>query len=138
MQLRELLCCKSLGRSLCATAQVTSTRKGLRNQLKSLLWRKAGSSTLISAMGGASDSPASTAPSTPTGSGSSAQQLPGAYLHSSVEGEMRALGDLALALRDSETALSTLRLLASDFKQDKAWKHYAAVQVRAGPCCSCQ
>ena len=48
---------------------------------------------------------------------------------------MRALSDLALMLRDSETALGTLRLLASDFKQDKAWKHYAAVQVgaRAGP-----
>lgn len=45
---------------------------------------------------------------------------------------MRALSDLALMLRDTETAIGTLRLLASDFKQDKAWKHYAAVQVGGG------
>ncbi len=116
-------------------AQVTSTRKGLRNQLKSLLWRKAGSSSFLSSTPAATDSPAGTAPSTPTAAGAAAAgagtPLPGAYLHSSVEGEMRALSDLAMLLRDYDTALSTLRLLASDFKQDKAWKHYAAVQVCA-------
>lgn len=45
---------------------------------------------------------------------------------------MRVLSDLSLMLRDYDTALSTLRLLASDFKQDKAWKHYAAVQEALG------
>ena len=32
--------------------------------------------------------------------------------------------------QDYETSASTLRLLASDYKQDKAWKYYAGVQVR--------
>jgi hypothetical protein len=41
---------------------------------------------------------------------------------------MRQLADLALMLRDHETALSTLRLLATDVRADKAYRHYAAAQ----------
>ena len=32
-------------------------------------------------------------------------------------------------LRDYELALSNYRLLSTDYKLDKAWKHYAGVQV---------
>ncbi|KAK9823583.1 hypothetical protein WJX72_003982 [[Myrmecia] bisecta] len=62
--------------------QVTATRRGLRNQIKTLLWRKS-----------SADSPA--AP-------------------------------------DYHTALSTLRLLSSDYKIDKAWRNYAGVQEMLG------
>lgn len=118
------------------SSQVTSTRKGLRNQLKSLLWRKSSSSSFLPSA--ATDSPSATAPATPSsataaGAAGAHPALHGGYAASSVEGEMRALSDLALMLRDADTALGTLRLLASDFKQDKAWKHYAAVQVRLLP-----
>lgn len=34
-------------------------------------------------------------------------------------------------LRDYELALSNYRLISTDYKLDKAWKHYAGVQVRA-------
>ena len=42
---------------------------------------------------------------------------------------MRQLADLAFVMQDYETAQSTLKLLASDYKTDKAWKHLAGVQV---------
>jgi trafficking protein particle complex subunit 8 len=54
------------------------------------------------------------------------------YDHSTIEGQMRGLADLAFMMQDYETSASTLRLLASDYKQDKAWKQYAGVQVRKG------
>ena len=43
---------------------------------------------------------------------------------------MRQLADLAFVMQDYETAQSTLKLLAGDYKTDKAWKHLAGVQVR--------
>jgi hypothetical protein len=49
---------------------------------------------------------------------------------------MRALADLAFTMQDYDTALSTLRLLASDLRADKAWKQYAAVQVTILPIAS--
>lgn len=45
---------------------------------------------------------------------------------------MRQLSDLALMLGDYETAASTLRLLASDTKSDRAYKAYAGVQEALG------
>ena len=65
--------------------QVASTRKGLRNQLKTLLWRKA------SAEPGARPATASGNP----------------YDHSTIEGQMRALADLAFIMQvahDQHTA----------------------------------
>lgn len=44
-------------------------------------------------------------------------------------------------MQDYDTCLSTLRLLASDLKADKEWRHYAAVQVRfplSNPHVTCQ
>lgn len=87
--------------------QVSATRKGLRNQIKNLWWRK-----------GKEDGP--DYPSGPT------------YTFSSIESQIRLLGDYAFMLRDYELALSNYRLISTDYKLDKAWKHYAGVQEMMG------
>ncbi|KAI4310617.1 hypothetical protein MLD38_035584 [Melastoma candidum] len=87
--------------------QVSATRKGFRNQIKNLWWRK-----------GKEDLPdASSGP---------------VYTFSSVESQIRVLGDYAFMLRDYELALSNYRLISTDYKLDKAWKRYAAVQEMMG------
>lgn len=53
----------------------------------------------------------------------------GRYIYSSPESQIRVLADYAFMLHDYELALSTYRLLSSDYKTDKAWKRYAGVQV---------
>lgn len=103
---------------------MTVNRKGLRNQLKSLLWRKTG-------VGTGADSPAT--PGTPSAAGGSGSSAGGvSYAAGSVESAMRQLSDLALQLGDYDTAASTLRLLASDTKADRAYKAYAGVQEALG------
>ncbi|CAA0837822.1 Tetratricopeptide repeat (TPR)-like superfamily protein [Striga hermonthica] len=87
--------------------QVSATRKGFRNQIKNLWWRK-----------GKDD-----APENPNGS---------MYTYSSTESQIRVLGDYAFMLRDYELALSNYRLISTDYKLDKAWKHYAGVQEMMG------
>ncbi|KAL3536023.1 hypothetical protein ACH5RR_004484 [Cinchona calisaya] len=87
--------------------QVSATRKGFRNQIKNLWWRK-----------GKEDVPDN--PNGPT------------YTFNSVEFQIRVLGDYAFMLRDYELALSNYRLLSTDYKLDKAWKHYAGVQEMMG------
>ena len=89
--------------------QVLATRKGVRNQIKNLLWRSKSS---------APDLPRAAAAAGP------------AFGAQSVEGQLRQLADLAFLMQDYETCLSTLRLLASDLKSDKDWRHYAAAQAR--------
>ena len=95
--------------------QVTVTRKGLKNQLKSLLFRKSSITGVDGAHGMTTPSEVGTARHSP-------------YPASSLENQMRQLSDLAMALGDYETAIGTLRLLASDYKTEKAYKHYAGVQ----------
>jgi hypothetical protein len=90
-------------------SQVSATRKGLKNQLKNLWWRK-----------GKDD-----APDVQTGP---------VYTFSSMESQIRVLADYAFMLRDYDLALSNYRLLSSDYKTDKAWKHYAGVQEMIGLC----
>ena len=108
-----------------------ATRKGLRNQLKGLLWRnKSGTAASLASAPEPQRVPASSA------SGPS-------YGAASVEGQMRALADLAFMMQDYELAATTLRTLASDLKADKAWKHYAGCQVllhspHPGICCSAE
>lgn len=51
------------------------------------------------------------------------------YTYSSVESQIRVLGDYAFMLGDYELALSNYRLISTDYKIDKAWKRYAGVQV---------
>jgi len=88
--------------------QVAQTRKGFRNQIKNLWWRKR------------DDVPeASNGPM---------------YTFTSIESQIRVLGDFAFMLRDYELALSNYRLLATDYKLDKAWKRFAGVQEMSGLC----
>ncbi|KAL0346986.1 UNVERIFIED_CONTAM: Trafficking protein particle complex subunit [Sesamum calycinum] len=54
------------------------------------------------------------------------------YTFSSIESQIRVLGDYAFMLRDYELALSNYRLISTDYKLDKAWKHYAGVQEMMG------
>ena len=46
-----------------------------------------------------------------------------------VEAQMRRLGDLMFMLGDYENAFSTYHNLRKDLSSDRAWKHYAGVQV---------
>ncbi|KAK3028703.1 hypothetical protein RJ639_038956 [Escallonia herrerae] len=87
--------------------QVSATRKGFRNQIKNLWWRK-----------GKDDTPENN--NGPM------------YTFSSIESQIRVLGDYAFMLRDYELALSNYRLLSTDYKLDKAWKRYAGVQEMMG------
>ncbi|CAH8364666.1 unnamed protein product [Eruca vesicaria subsp. sativa] len=87
--------------------QISATRKGLRNQIKNLWWRK-----------GKDEVPDSTKGSM--------------YTFSSPESQIRILGDYAFMLHDYELALSSYRLISTDYKLDKAWKHYAGVQEMMG------
>ncbi|XP_023005634.1 trafficking protein particle complex subunit 8-like [Cucurbita maxima] len=87
--------------------QVSAARKGFRNQIKNLWWRKGKEDTVDS-------------PSGPT------------YTYSSIESQIRVLGDYAFMFRDYELALSNYRLISTDYKLDKAWKRYAGVQEIMG------
>ncbi|CAI0405938.1 unnamed protein product [Linum tenue] len=84
--------------------QVSATRRGFRNQIKNLWWRKG------------KDDPNEM----PSGS---------MYTFSSIESQIRVLGDHAFMLHDYELALANYRLISTDYKLDKAWKRYAGVQV---------
>ncbi|XP_022766944.1 trafficking protein particle complex subunit 8-like isoform X2 [Durio zibethinus] len=87
--------------------QVSATRKGFRNQIKNLWWRKGKEDAI----------------DTPNGP---------VYTFSSIESQIRMLGDYAFMLRDYELALSNYRLISTDYKLDKAWKRYAGVQEMMG------
>ncbi|XP_061362471.1 uncharacterized protein LOC133306201 [Gastrolobium bilobum] len=87
--------------------QVSATRKGFKNQIKNLWWRK--------------------------GKEDGADSLSGpTYNFNSIESQIRVLGDYAFMLRDYELALSNYRLISTDYKIDKAWKRYAGVQEMMG------
>ncbi|EPS62342.1 hypothetical protein M569_12447, partial [Genlisea aurea] len=87
--------------------QISATRKGFRNQIKNLWWRK--------------------------GKDDAAENLNGPmYTFSSIESQIRVLGDYGFMLHDYELALSNYRLISTDYKLDKAWKHYAGVQEVMG------
>ncbi|RDX88744.1 Trafficking protein particle complex subunit 8, partial [Mucuna pruriens] len=87
--------------------QVSATRKGFKNQIKNLWWRK--------------------------GKEDGADSLNGpTYTFNSIESQIRVLGDYAFMLRDYELALSNYRLISTDYKIDKAWKRYAGVQEMMG------
>ena len=83
-----------------------ASRKGVRNQLKNLLWR--------------SKSNAAEQPRARAG--------PQGWA-SSVEAQLRNLADLAFLMQDYELCITTLKSLTSDLKSSKDWPHYAAVQV---------
>ncbi|KAH7426816.1 hypothetical protein KP509_10G018000 [Ceratopteris richardii] len=106
------VCCKSILpymeqkiRSL--NQQVVATKKGLKNQIRNLWWRK-----------GKDEVSESTNTSM--------------YTIGSIESQIRVLADYAFMLHDYELALSNYRLISSDYKADKAWKHYAGAQEMIG------
>ncbi|KAG7602444.1 TRAPP III complex Trs85 [Arabidopsis thaliana x Arabidopsis arenosa] len=87
--------------------QISATRKGLKNQFKNFLWRKGKDDNLDATKGSM-------------------------YTYSSTESQIRILGDYAFMLHDYELALSSYRLIYTDYNIDKAWKHYAGVQEMRG------
>ena len=93
------------------SASIAAARKGLRNTLKSL-WR--GSSKEPRAAG--------------------AWELPveGAYPHTQPEAQIRLCADLALMLRDTETAVGHFRLVIPDFRADKAHRQLGAAYEALG------
>ncbi len=91
-----------------ARRQVTSTRRGLRNQLKTLLWRKAApgpgapparESPRPGHAGGGGGGGVPGTPPGGLGAPGAAPAAPGAYSAASVEGQMRALADLAFLMQ---------------------------------------
>ena len=87
-------------------ANISATRKGLKNQFKSFWGRSTGQVAKPEGDGG--------------------------YTFRSAESEIRVAADLAFALRDHDTAAQHYRLLQSDYKADKAWRRLGAVQEALG------
>ena len=101
---------------------ISSCRRGLKNQLKTFLFRKTPSESNI--------------PSTRLTGVDSTESLHGdtvsfdflALKHNSVESAMRQQSDLLLMVGDYATAVSTLKLLSSDLKSDRLYFHFASAQ----------
>ena len=87
-------------------ANISATRKGLKNQFKSFWGRSTGQIAKPEGDGG--------------------------YTFRSAESEIRVAADLAFALRDHDTATQHYRLLQSDYKADKAWRRLGAAQEALG------
>jgi len=105
------------GRIRALNHQITSTRRGLKNSLKALWWRK--ERTAEDSVPQGDMSPAAAA---------------GMYNYSTVESQMRYLSDLSFMVHDYSLAASTLRLLQGDFKADKAMRHFAGTQEMLALC----
>ena len=125
-------------------ANIASTRKGLKNQLKTFWGRNVAAAGALGGFGGsfgalanvtgnvtgtasvsgsASSSAHARKPSDEGGSLSSNEDTK--YSFRSPECEIRLAADLAFSLRDHETAAHHYRLLQSDFKADKAFRRLA-------------
>ncbi|CAK3873467.1 Hypothetical predicted protein [Lecanosticta acicola] len=65
------------------------------------------------------------------GSGSNYDSLQGCYRPDAPEAVMRKLGDYAIMLRDFRLAHGIYEILCQDFKNDKAWRHYAGANEMA-------
>lgn len=104
---------------------IGSSRRGLKNQLKTFLFRKTTSSqSSMSAFDGSEESEhAIDSQSSPQ-----FQELNKA----SVEAAMRRQSDLLIMVGDYNTAISTLKLLSADLKSDKLYFHYASAQECLG------
>jgi len=91
-------------------ASVTSSRKGVKNVIKSW-WRKPKE---------AED----------RGGGQKGVQ----YRHDQIESQILLLADCALSVRDVETALGMYRLVRDDYKSDKALLYQGCCQVMVAAC----
>jgi len=100
---------------------IGASRRGLKNQLKSFLFRRTPSQ--------ASDINAQS-------SGKNSEKHRDDQIREldsrSVEAAMREQSDLCIMIGDSETAVSTLKLLSSDLKSDRLHFHYASCQECLG------
>lgn len=99
--------------------QVASRRRGLSGRFMSLSKR-------FTAFGGRNSSGPALG-----GAGSNYDGLQGFYRPEAPEAVMRKLADYALMLRDFKLAHSTYEILCQDFKNDKAWRYYAAANEMA-------
>ena len=126
-------------------ANIASTRKGLKNQLKTFWGSGFGAAGALGGFGGSFGALANVTANTgnadvSSGSASSSShaQKPSRdegflsssnedskYSFRSPECEIRLAADLAFSLRDHETAAHHYRLLQSDFKLDKAFRRLA-------------
>lgn len=97
---------------------VMSTRRGLRNQLRSL-WMKTSSSS----SGGVMRDAQSTVRTGSRQSGTPNEEE--VYDLDSPEVQLRCLCDLSMMVGDFDLACTVLRVLAADLKQDKAYFEYA-------------
>lgn len=100
--------------------QVASRRRGLSGRFMSLSKR-------FTTFGGNRNS------SVPSlgASSSNYDSLQGFYRPDAPEAVMRRLADYAMMLRDFKLAQGTFEILCQDFKNDKAWRHYAAANEMA-------
>jgi tetratricopeptide (TPR) repeat protein len=100
---------------------IGASRRGLKNQLKSFLFRRTPSQ--------ASDINAQL-------SGKNSENYRDDQIREldsrSVEAAMREQSDLCMMIGDFETAISTLKLLSSDLKSDRLHFHYASCQECLG------
>jgi len=93
-------------RAKALNAVIIANRKGLKNQLKSFWGRSTGQIAKPEGDGG--------------------------YARDCIESRMRIAADLSMALRDYEGAAGLYRLLAADYKADKAWRRLGAAQESLG------
>ncbi len=123
----EMEQCMSMFEDARLDVQVALTRKGFKNQIKTLLWRNR-SATSTSILSSATSNGAAEPPATP-------MRTPRATTSSVFSGlsgsqvQLRQLADTAFLIQDFETAASTLRTLAVDYRSEKLWHSYASVQV---------
>jgi hypothetical protein len=101
--------------------QVASRRRGISGRFMSLSKR-------FTTFGGSNRN--SSVPSL-GGSSSNYDSLQGFYRPDASEAVMRRLADYSMMLRDYKLAQSTYEILCQDFKNDKAWRHYAAANEMA-------
>jgi hypothetical protein len=102
--------------------QVASRRRGISGRFMSLSKR-------FTTFGGSNRN--SSVPSFGSGGGSNYDSLQGFYRPDAPEAVMRKLADYSMMLRDYKLAQSTYEILCQDFKNDKAWRHYAAANEMA-------
>ena len=129
---------------------IASTRKGLKNQLKTFWGRNVAAAGALGGFGGSFGALANGAIGGGVGGGGpGAAVAPGTaledrsddetgrYSYRSPEKEIRLAADLAFSLRDHETAAHHYRLLQSDFKADRAYRHLACAHESLAEALAC-
>ncbi len=101
-------------RVVALSSTVKAARAGVANRMRAFFGGKTGHS--------------SSGPST-TGTGGAVK-----YICGSIEAQTRQLADCAFLLGDYATALTHYRQASNEFKNDKAWKHYAVSQEMVALC----